>query len=197
MCHSWYISTLLLCFILELDLTANFDRVFWLGDLNFRVTLDRSKVDELLEKYKDQENPECKVSKQHSDLGLGFYCRDLRQSKTDHYLALSNNHCTVALQTRACVHRSVNTLYFSAVRDQGLTPQASGLYPRSAISEWLAWHPGVLLIMPPDLFRKMKRHLMNWNISLWIGHVQSVLLSVMLTCMMLWIPGGGGGGTPL
>jgi len=49
------------------DLTANFDRVFWLGDFNFRVTLDRSKVDGLLEKYKDQENPECKVSMQHSN----------------------------------------------------------------------------------------------------------------------------------
>lgn len=44
----------------ELDLTANFDRVFWLGDFNFRVTLDRSEVDGMLEKYKDQENPECK-----------------------------------------------------------------------------------------------------------------------------------------
>lgn len=33
-----------------------------MGDFNFRVTLDRSKVDGLLEKYKDQENPECKVS---------------------------------------------------------------------------------------------------------------------------------------
>ncbi|KAL9988379.1 hypothetical protein ACROYT_G002817 [Oculina patagonica] len=44
----------------ELDLTANFDRVFWLGDFNFRVSLDRSKVDGMLEKYKDQENPECK-----------------------------------------------------------------------------------------------------------------------------------------
>ena len=45
----------------QTDLTANFDRVFWLGDFNFRVTLERSKVDEILEKYKDQENPECKV----------------------------------------------------------------------------------------------------------------------------------------
>lgn len=44
----------------ELDLTANFDRVFWLGDFNFRVTLGRSEVDGMLEKYKDQENPECK-----------------------------------------------------------------------------------------------------------------------------------------
>lgn len=65
-----------MCFISELDLTANFDRVFWLGDFNFRVTLDRSKVDGLLEKYKDQENPECKVSMQYSnsaiDLGLIF-----------------------------------------------------------------------------------------------------------------------------
>ncbi|PFX15188.1 uncharacterized protein LOC111343866 [Stylophora pistillata] len=44
----------------ESDLTANFDRVFWLGDFNFRVTLGRSEVDEMLEKYKDQENPEFK-----------------------------------------------------------------------------------------------------------------------------------------
>lgn len=41
------------------DLTANFDRVFWLGDFNFRVTLERSQVDGMLEKYKDQENPKC------------------------------------------------------------------------------------------------------------------------------------------
>lgn len=52
---------LFLC-VVELDLTANFDRVFWLGDFNFRVTLGRSEVDGMLEKYKDQENPECKVS---------------------------------------------------------------------------------------------------------------------------------------
>jgi len=44
----------------ESDLTANFERVFWLGDFNFRVTLERSQVDEMLEKYKEQENPECK-----------------------------------------------------------------------------------------------------------------------------------------
>lgn len=70
--HTKYIITLLLCFILEMDLTANFDRVFWLGDFNFRVTLDRSKVDGLLEKYKDQENPECKVSMQHSNGSIDF-----------------------------------------------------------------------------------------------------------------------------
>ena len=52
--------------VVELDLTANFDRVFWLGDFNFRVTLGRSEVDGMLEKYKDQENPECKVSMQWS-----------------------------------------------------------------------------------------------------------------------------------
>lgn len=61
-------------------MTANFDRVFWLGDFNFRVTLDRSEVDGMLEKYKDQENPECKVIMQHSnaatDLGLVFYLSD-------------------------------------------------------------------------------------------------------------------------
>lgn len=73
-------SAILLCFILELDVTANFDQVFWLGDFNFRVTLDRSEVDGMLEKYKDQENPECKVIMQHSHaatyLGLVFYLRD-------------------------------------------------------------------------------------------------------------------------
>ena len=53
-----------MCFVTESDLTANFDRVFWLGDFNFRVTLGRSEVDGILEKYKDQENPECKVSMQ-------------------------------------------------------------------------------------------------------------------------------------
>lgn len=57
----------------ELDLTANFDRVFWLGDFNFRVTLGRSEVDGMLEKYKDQENPECKVSMQWSWHGLKFF----------------------------------------------------------------------------------------------------------------------------
>lgn len=54
-----------MCFVAELDLTANFDRVFWLGDFNFRVSLGRSEVDGMLKKYKDQENPECKVSMQH------------------------------------------------------------------------------------------------------------------------------------
>lgn len=44
----------------ETDLTENFDRVFWLGDFNFRVTLERSQVNGILEKYKDQHNPHCK-----------------------------------------------------------------------------------------------------------------------------------------
>ncbi|KAM7447204.1 inositol polyphosphate 5-phosphatase [Porites harrisoni] len=44
----------------QTDLTTNFDRVFWLGDFNFRVTLERSKVDQMLEKYKNQKNPEYK-----------------------------------------------------------------------------------------------------------------------------------------
>ena len=59
-----FILSIIFFFLLsdQTDLTANFDRVFWLGDFNFRVTLERSKVDEILEKYKDQENPECKVS---------------------------------------------------------------------------------------------------------------------------------------
>ena len=47
------------------DLTENFDRVFWLGDFNFRVTLERSQVDGMLERYKDQHNPHCKVSLNH------------------------------------------------------------------------------------------------------------------------------------
>ena len=46
----------------EGDSTENFDRVFWLGDFNFRVTLGRSQVDEILEKYKDEQRPQCKVS---------------------------------------------------------------------------------------------------------------------------------------
>ena len=64
-CTSFEVYSLViygLCFVAESDLTANFDRVFWLGDFNFRVTLERSQVDEMLEKYKEQENPECKVS---------------------------------------------------------------------------------------------------------------------------------------
>lgn len=52
----------MVCSVAEMDLTANFDRVFWLGDFNFRVTLERSQVDGMLEKYKKQQNPECIVS---------------------------------------------------------------------------------------------------------------------------------------
>ena len=50
------------CPVSETDLTENFDRVFWLGDFNFRVTLERSQVNGILEKYRDQHNPHCKVS---------------------------------------------------------------------------------------------------------------------------------------
>ena len=53
------------CPVSETDLTENFDRVFWLGDFNFRVTLERSQVNGMLEKYKDQHNPHCKVSLNH------------------------------------------------------------------------------------------------------------------------------------
>ena len=53
------------CPVPETDLTENFDRVFWLGDFNFRVSLERSQVDGMLEKYKDQHNPQCKVSLNH------------------------------------------------------------------------------------------------------------------------------------
>ena len=33
----------------------------------------------------------------------------------------------------------------------------------------------------------MKTYLTNWNISLWLGWVQSALLSVLLICLKLWI----------
>ena len=52
----------MVCSVAEMDLTANFDRVFWLGDFNFRVALERSQVDGMLEKYKEQQNPEYTVS---------------------------------------------------------------------------------------------------------------------------------------
>lgn len=52
----------------EGDSTENFDRVFWLGDFNFRVTLGRSQVDEILEKYKDEQRPQCKELQEYDEL---------------------------------------------------------------------------------------------------------------------------------
>ena len=43
------------------DVTTQFDRVFWLGDFNFRVELDREQVIEKIEKCKEQEEPDYKV----------------------------------------------------------------------------------------------------------------------------------------
>ncbi|XP_031569076.1 inositol polyphosphate 5-phosphatase E-like [Actinia tenebrosa] len=42
------------------DVTDRFDRVFWLGDFNFRVDLPREKVDELLVQYQEQNDNEFK-----------------------------------------------------------------------------------------------------------------------------------------
>ena len=64
-------------------MTANFDRVFWLGDFNFRVTLERSQVDGLLEKYKDQEHPECKVSTLKLFSNWSFHYLSLNFRRTD------------------------------------------------------------------------------------------------------------------
>lgn len=52
----------------EGDSTENFDRVFWLGDFNFRVTLGRLQVDEILEKYKDEQRPQCKELQEYDEL---------------------------------------------------------------------------------------------------------------------------------
>ena len=57
------------------DLTENFDRVFWLGDFNFRVTLERSQVDGMLETCRDQHNPQCEVSLYRLCFFFVFFCR--------------------------------------------------------------------------------------------------------------------------
>jgi len=65
------------CPVPETDLTENFDRVFWLGDFNFRVTLERSQVNGILERYRDQHNPHCKVSLNH----LLFFYQSLKNQE--------------------------------------------------------------------------------------------------------------------
>ncbi|XP_048587564.1 uncharacterized protein LOC5515358 isoform X2 [Nematostella vectensis] len=42
------------------DVTDRFDRVFWLGDFNFRVDMERTEVDKLIATYQEQESPDYK-----------------------------------------------------------------------------------------------------------------------------------------
>lgn len=43
------------------DVTDRFDRVFWLGDFNFRVDMKRADVDQVLSQYKEQKIQDLKV----------------------------------------------------------------------------------------------------------------------------------------
>lgn len=55
-------------FVLADDVTARFDSVFWMGDLNFRLEKERDRLDSAMQAFEKQEIPSYEDLMRHDEL---------------------------------------------------------------------------------------------------------------------------------